>query len=547
MGRQDPPLLKQPKLPTTLEIIDATEDTQERCRQVIKTLFDYQSTPHTPKILGPLQPYISKVSCLFRMFSVSNDSAKGFEVEQVWEQLQLRNRPLLKFIRKRLNDLEKCRDEEEVQAVIDNEKPNQADDDDIANQVDAEALLERQREGKESSDVDKKTTEEPVSNLEEDIFFSYDTLNKIAENESLESEKAEQDEHSDSEESDSSWQDALYEDLEQSDQNYDYERFFDSVKNELKHKSKNNSEQRIEDDPVEKRIKELEEKLIEKKHWSMLGEVTASQRPVDSALDIDLDFDTTMKQSTQKSENNGSTLEDKIRQRIAEEAYDEVIRFQSNEPTKPKQVVDNISQEQDRRGLSEIYEKEYLQSIKSAEEQKQSQYDEKYREIDELFEELSRKLDALSNFHFNPRPKPPEMKVIPSNLPSIVAEEAVPDVIGDGTLLAPEEVYKPRRGQVENGILGSTEVSQTDRKRMRRRRKRAGKREKLRKSWEAKVHSQVGEEKSVKRQKKDAMKTLEALRKSSNNISIGGMKKQKTSKNNVAVPNQKVSSAALKL
>lgn len=303
------------------------------------------------------------------------------------------------------------------------------------------------------------------------------------------------------------WKDELYNESgeETEEQSYLYEKFFDPSASSTTKKDKETS------DPLDERIKQLEEKQIGTKHWSMLGEVRASQRPVNSALDIELDFDSAMRQRniTEKDEeqNSMNNLEERIKHRIVESAYDDVIRTKPTESSKP--AVVQVSQEKDRRSLSELYEEQYLQQMQKRQDG-EPQHDKKHEEIDQLFKQLTKKLNALSNFHYTPRPAPAELKVIPSNLPSIVAEEAVPEVLGDGELLAPGQVYKPSHN-LQNKKDNEAQVTSLDRKRWRRKRKRAGKRAKLRKQWESKVASKESGT-CTKQQREDAMKTLESLK-----------------------------------
>lgn len=64
-----------------------------------------------------------------------------------------------------------------------------------------------------------------------------------------------------------------------------------------------------------------------------------------------------------------------------------------------------------------------------------------HTEIDDLMKALDAQLNALTNFHFTPKPQQEELKVI-SNAPSIQVEEIIPAAVSDATRLAPEEVYE---------------------------------------------------------------------------------------------------------
>ncbi|GJD11686.1 U3 small nucleolar ribonucleoprotein protein MPP10 [Galdieria sulphuraria] len=483
-------------LPSAVDIVERKPETRECWKELLKTLFERQSKkPYRSQLLGPLsQLYV-----------------QGFEVEQLWEQLQLRNRPLLRFVVKKLQQLELQKKEtikEDEQTRNTRQKEETLDEMDVMEDdlVSDEGTQDIEKV-KELNDA--QLSKQEVDNDEEDKFFSYDAMAKAADRD----EPYDEEDNMNDEEEDL-WQEELYNETggETEEQEYHYEKFFDhSTALDTSNKNKNSNSV----DPLEERIKQLEEKQIGNKHWSMLGEVRASQRPVNSALDIEIDFDSAMRR-TKTDSNDGeddamNTLEERIKHRIAESAYDDVIRIKPPETSKP--TVLELSQEKDRRGLSEVYEEEYLLHTQGSQVKKQ---DKRHDEIDQLFQELTTKLDALSNFHYTPRPAPPELKVIPSNLPSIVAEEAVPEVLGDGELLAPEQIYKPSSNQDSEN---AKQMTSQDRKRWRRKRKRAGRRAKLRKQWEAKVAYQ-DHGASMKQQRKDAMKTLETLKHATNRIQI---------------------------
>ncbi|KAG6510368.1 hypothetical protein ZIOFF_028378 [Zingiber officinale] len=57
-----------------------------------------------------------------------------------------------------------------------------------------------------------------------------------------------------------------------------------------------------------------------------------------------------------------------------------------------------------------------------------------------LFKKISLKLDALSHFHFAPKPVIEDMS-IQVNVPALAMEEVAPLVASDAAMLAPEEIF----------------------------------------------------------------------------------------------------------
>ncbi|GCC36249.1 hypothetical protein chiPu_0014742 [Chiloscyllium punctatum] len=212
-------------------------------------------------------------------------------------------------------------------------------------------------------------------------------------------------------------------------------------------------------------IQQLEMSALEQKPWQLLGEVNAQKRPENSLLEEDLQFDHAVRKAPVITEETTLKLEDIIIQRIKDQAWDDVIRKE-----KPKEEAFEykkrltLDHEKSKLSLAEVYEQEYLkqtQQISEVEENVQ------HAEIQRLMDSLFLKLDALSNFHFTPKPPMPEVKVV-SNLPSICLEEVAPVNVSDATLLAPEEIKeKGRAGEIQ----GATEKTATDKKRERRKKK----------------------------------------------------------------------------
>nr|CAG4641854.1 EOG090X09DZ [Eurycercus lamellatus] len=228
------------------------------------------------------------------------------------------------------------------------------------------------------------------------------------------------------------------------------------------------------------KIQDLEDEAVAPKPWQLLGETKAELRPENALLEEDLFFDHTTRQAPVITEETTRTLEDIIRQRIKDQAFDDVERkikpvYDPSE-YKKKLVLD---QEKSKFSLAEIYEQEYLkqQELQQQETKASSLADpinEKISDnkahirIRKMMNDVFAKLDALSNFHFTPRMPAPDIKIV-SNMPSIVMEEIAPVTVSDANLLAPEEVQDHIRGEV----LGSTEKGKTDQLRERRKKKAA--------------------------------------------------------------------------
>ncbi|XP_017259376.1 U3 small nucleolar ribonucleoprotein protein MPP10 [Kryptolebias marmoratus] len=213
------------------------------------------------------------------------------------------------------------------------------------------------------------------------------------------------------------------------------------------------------------KISDLEKAALEKKSWQLSGEVTAQTRPENSMLEEDVEFEQASRTAPAVTEETTLQLEDIIKQRIKDQAFDDVVRKE-----KPKEEVFEykkrltLDHEKSKQSLAEIYEQEY---IKQTQQNTEEEENPAHVEIQKLMDQLFLKLDALSNFHFTPKPPVPEVKVV-SNLPSITMEEVAPVSTSDATLLAPEEIKEKNKA---GDILGDTEKTATDKKRERRHKK----------------------------------------------------------------------------
>ncbi|KAK7869389.1 hypothetical protein R5R35_000693 [Gryllus longicercus] len=271
----------------------------------------------------------------------------------------------------------------------------------------------------------------------------------------------------------------------------------------------------IRQERLKERIKSLEEKALADKSWQLKGEVAATNRPQNSLLEEVLEFDMTVRPAPVMTEQTTMKLEDIIRQRIKDKSWDDVER--KVKPTMApdeykKQLV--MDQEKSKLSLADIYEQEYLKQ-KDAQnptvDEKPEEESQEHRTIRSMTAALFAKLDALTNFHYTPKPVIPEVKIV-SNIPAITMEEVAPVGTSDATLLAPEEVKAKERGDV----YGKEERTKTDKKRERRKKKQLQSKQEKEKERREKIVQKLNPGLGNKYSKERVMDTLKKVTKDRN-------------------------------
>ncbi|XP_076980123.1 U3 small nucleolar ribonucleoprotein MPP10 [Tamandua tetradactyla] len=409
------------------------------------------------------------------------DSDRDFDISKLEQQSKLQSKVPGKPREKSIVD-DKFFKLSEMEAFLEKvEKEEGKNDDeeedlglfeDIDSDEDEGELFGNQRLklGKSSRNLKYKDFFDPVES-DEDIASDHDELKSNKEEETGEEDEegiSESDEDNDLEESEGNKKHkeglkrvtfALPDDEEDEKTNdgniLNVKRNSDEVKSSF--------EQRQE--KMNEKIASLEKELLEKKPWQLQGEVTAQKRPENSLLEETLHFDHAVRMAPVITEETTLQLEDIIKQRIRDQAWDDVVRKE-----KPKEDAYEykkrltLDHEKSKLSLAEIYEQEYikLNQQKTADEENPE-----HVEIQKMMDSLFLKLDALSNFHFIPKPPVPEIKVV-SNLPAITIEEVAPVGVSDAALLAPEEIKEKNKA---GDIKTDAEKTTTDKKRERRKKK----------------------------------------------------------------------------
>ncbi|KAI4468993.1 u3 small nucleolar ribonucleoprotein mpp10 [Holotrichia oblita] len=424
---------------------------------------------------------------------------ENFDLEQIWQQLELQNEDLLnkslirvsKFAvnKNRLifeeldKDLPSDKEEEdEIKEKLDsetddsesetsNDENNKFDDNqgDAADEDDKSSINE---EGGDNEGVKLRKS------IVDDDFFKLDEMEKFLKSEEKDlNKKSDDDSGNESKDED---EEIDYfkgdDDDEQEDdeanlqeKNPRYKDFFRS--NETEKPTKRNKFWKRMPMTMNryKTSRNLQDIVLSEKPWQLQGEITAENRPQNSLLEEIVEFDLTSRPAPVITEKTTFQLEDVIRQRIKDKAFDSVERKEKPVETpleyKKKLVLD---QEKSKQSLAQIYEKEYLQQVETAagDVEEKDEEPESHKEIKKMMQILFRQLDALSNYHFTPKPAAPELRIV-NNLPAINMEEVAPIAATDASLLAPEEV----KGRIK-GDIGKNERSDADKNRERRKKKR---------------------------------------------------------------------------
>lgn len=197
-------------------------------------------------------------------------------------------------------------------------------------------------------------------------------------------------------------------------------------------------------------IRRLEAASVAKREWTLAGEARAADRPLNSLLEEDLDFERTGKPVLEVTAEVSESIEQLIKRRILAQEFDEVIRRRPddlNTPANIRRGAFELDDSKPQQSLAEMYEEEHVKNHNP--DTYVSKADEKARkeekEIEAMWKEVSAKLDALSSWSYKPKPAAPSLTVV-SDVATVAMEDAQPTtasgISGGESMLAPQEIYK---------------------------------------------------------------------------------------------------------
>jgi U3 small nucleolar RNA-associated protein MPP10 len=233
-------------------------------------------------------------------------------------------------------------------------------------------------------------------------------------------------------------------------------------------------------------IRKMEAELVAKRAWTLSGEASASARPMNSLLEEDLDFEHAGKPIPVITEEVSEEIEDLIKRRIIAGVFDGVPkrRPDADVPADVRRGLVELDDAKAKQSLAEIYEEDHVKatdpdSYISAKNEKLHREE---KEIEAMWKDISAKLDALSSWHYKPKPAAPSLQVV-ADVATVAMEDAQPTtaqgVSGGESMIAPQEVYNPSKDTAEKGEVvaksglpvARQEMSREDKLRRRRREK----------------------------------------------------------------------------
>ncbi|KAL2010156.1 hypothetical protein VTN00DRAFT_5963 [Thermoascus crustaceus] len=195
-------------------------------------------------------------------------------------------------------------------------------------------------------------------------------------------------------------------------------------------------------------IRRLEAANVAKKEWMLSGEARAVDRPVNSLIEEDMDFERIGKPVPVVTHETTEDIEELVKRRILSKEFDEVVRrhpgaLAGQDLRRGRFELDDTKPQQ---SLAELYEADHLRATDpNYLDQKDHRLRREHAEITQLWKGISSQLDSLSNWHYKPKTPQASINVV-TDVATIAMEEARPTASGAVNTtgaLAPQEIYAP--------------------------------------------------------------------------------------------------------
>lgn len=231
-------------------------------------------------------------------------------------------------------------------------------------------------------------------------------------------------------------------------------------------------------------IRRLEAANVAKKEWMLTGEARAVERPVNSLIEEDLDFERVGKPVPVVTNETTEDIEELVKRRILAKEFDEVIRRRPGaaDVQSSRRGRFELADTKPQESLAEMYEADHLKATDANYvDPKNQKLMREHAEVTDLWKEISSKLDLLCNLNYKPQTPQVSINVV-TDAPTIMMEDARPtagSAVGGPSALAPQEIYAPGddgrvAGEVvlkTGAVISKDEMSREEKARKRRQKK----------------------------------------------------------------------------
>lgn len=224
--------------------------------------------------------------------------------------------------------------------------------------------------------------------------------------------------------------------------------------------------------------------------WQMKGEVAGGDRPRDALLDEDLIMEHALPSAPVITESLTAKLEERLKKRILANHFDDVVRRNPrltniHEDARAQKILlqDKMDMEgqKSKASLVDLYEKEFLERQQKNNSSSSSSGKDgavatalSAMEQDELktlqqWKRIAQHLDALSNFHFTPKPVAADLdarvRAVQDQAPAISVESKGMFALSREKVLAPQDLFRPKLGGAAQASGATKEEMTPDEKR----------------------------------------------------------------------------------
>ncbi|KAK0208326.1 U3 small nucleolar ribonucleoprotein complex, subunit Mpp10 [Desarmillaria ectypa] len=269
---------------------------------------------------------------------------------------------------------------------------------------------------------------------------------------------------------------------------------------------------------LKEQIMTLEDENVGKKDWVLMGEAHSRSRPQNSLLEEDLEFERVMKAVPVITEEVVQELEERIKARIMDNSFDDVVRIRplEDKPFLPSRFFE-LKDTKSASSLAQIYENEFVAAQTGGPvDDRDGKLEKEHDDVEKLWDSICAKLDALCNTHFTPKQAKATISSI-SNVATTSLESALPTTESTATMLAPEEIFAP----TSSDLRSRSEMTPNEKQALRAKERKA--RKKRRDQLNTAVDKYARTKGSIKSQKQDA---LEIAVKSGKGVTVVGKQRK---------------------